>query len=210
MLPSGQMSLPLWLIWARLADSHAAQAETARPSDRVVDATSLALQTPGSKVSDFLSEAETPELAGRDELEASLVAVIAAALAIDGLYGATKPFVNSPSSKARRERQIIETLKLGFAIGRESHRWLPGLTWLFKSRDIAVHHQEDLRPITISRVTDEPIVCSAMETELFWPFNARRAANLCNDIIAACLRKPKPATRTWAAKRALGVTDANK
>ena len=48
---------------------------------------------------------------------------------------------------------------------------------------------------------------SSSEAWLFSAPNARRAADLCADIIHACLAKPKPATRDWARQRGDDATD---
>jgi len=199
------MAMPLWLFWSRLAASHAAQAMEARPSDAYLDAVSMALQTPGSTIDDFLPTQEQPAPVGTAELDASLVAVVASALAIDGLYGASKSLIRPPPSTASRPRRILETLKLGFSVGRDSTRWLPELDWLFRVRDLAVHHQECLRPAVITRVTSQTVVVSATEVEMFSAPNACRAASLCAEIISTCLGNPKRATREWAEDRRRGL-----
>jgi hypothetical protein len=203
--PNGVMALPLWLVWSRLSDHHAATAERVRDSDRVIDATSLALANPGTSINDYLDDDEACPAGGTPEFDASLVAVVAAALAVDGFYGSVKPLVNPPRSNARRVRQIIETLKLGFSVGKEAHAWLSELDWLFDARDIAVHHSEQLRPMTVVRVTDETVLVSANEAWLFSAPNARRAAALCAEMIESCLAKPKRSTREWAKQRRRGV-----
>jgi hypothetical protein len=206
--PNGRMALPLWLVWSRLAAQHAADAETARQSDQLIDGISLALLNPGSSIEDDLDEDTPRPTEGTPEFDASLVAVVAAALAVDGLYGSVKPLVNPPASKAKRARRIIETLKLGFSIGREAHRWRYELDWLFRTRDIAAHHAEELRPITVLRVTAETVLWSSNEAWLFSAPNARRAADLCAEIIDVCLAKPKRSTRECAAERRQGTSAA--
>ncbi|MHB8660093.1 MAG: hypothetical protein ACYC91_19570 [Solirubrobacteraceae bacterium] len=195
------MALPLWLVWSRLASQHADTADAARVPDRYVDATSLALANPGSSVDDYLATDEPRPAEGTPEFDAALVAIVASALAIDGLYGAVKPLIKPPPSTAKRQRQIIETLKLGFSIGRESHRWLNELDWLFETRDVAVHHAEQLRVMQILRVTDETVLVSSAEAFLFSAPNGRRAADFCAEVIRTCLAKPKSMTREWAAQR---------
>jgi hypothetical protein len=203
--PNGLMAPPLWLVWSRLAVEHAAIAEAARESDRVIDAVSLALQNPSSTIEDYLDSDDPRPTEGTAEFDASLIAIVASAVAVDGLYGSVKPLINPPASTATRPRQIIETLKLGFSIGRESHRWLPELDWLFDVRDVAVHHAEELRPMTIVRVTAETVLVSSNEAWYFSAPNAHRAANLCAEIIDVCLAKPKRATREWATTRRHGT-----
>jgi hypothetical protein len=64
-------------------------------------------------------------------MKASMVAISAAANAIDGLHGAVKPVINPPGSRAKRHRQIIEALELSFSVGRHQSRWPQDLGWLF-------------------------------------------------------------------------------
>jgi hypothetical protein len=203
--PNGLMALPLWLVWSRLAVEHATIAEAARESDRVIDAVALALQNPGSTIEDYLDSDDPRPTEGTPEFDASLIAIVASAVAVDGLYGSVKPLINPPASTASRPRQIIETLKLGFSIGRESHRWLPELDWLFDVRDLAVHRAEEFRPMTIVRVTAETVLVSSNEAWYFSAPNAHRAANLCAEIIDVCLAKPKRATCEWATTRRHGT-----
>ena len=108
--PNGVMALPLWLVWSRLASNHAVMAEAARVTDRYVDATSRALQNPGSSIDDCLAESQPRPGEGTPEFEASLIAIVASALAIDGLYGAVKPprqssAINSEPSSARSSKR---------------------------------------------------------------------------------------------------------
>lgn len=199
--PSGMMALPLWLVWSRLSREHAAIAEAAREPDRVVDARSRALQGTGMTVEDYLEGDPWRPPEGMSELDASLIAVVASALAIDGFYGSVKAVVQPPTSKATRRRRIIEALKLGFTVGRESQAWGAELDWLFNARDKAVHHSDAPGPMTVVRTTGETVVVSSPEAALFSAPNARRAADFCTQIIDTCLARPKRITREWAAER---------
>jgi hypothetical protein len=135
------------------------------------------------------------------EMFAAMVAVAAAAHALDGFYGTVKPLVSPPASTASRGRQVLEALKLGFKIGPHASTWLTGMDWLFKTRDRAVHHDEVFPTLVSHRVTEETVVFGAPELEAFSAASAERAAELATTILITCIENPKPATAEWAAMR---------
>lgn len=123
-------------------------------------------------------------------------AIFAAAHAIDGFYGAVKPLVSPPKSNAKRHRQILEALKLGFAIGSHQKAWLTDLGWLFETRDGIVHHGEELRSVMVTRVTAETLVASGPETYRLSAPNAQRAAMIAETVIGHVWQIPKPRQQT--------------
>jgi hypothetical protein len=191
-------SIPVWLYWLQIAESHAQRAIEARPSDALLDYASAQLAQMNVPPV-VAAEAEN----GARELTASMVAIGAAAHALDGFYGGFKPLVNPPSSDAKRSRQILEALKLGFKIGPQINQWLIDLDWLFDTRDGIVHHAEMFRPIVVSRVTDQTLVAGGPELFELGSGNAKRAAEIARDVMSTCVSRPKPTTADWAADHQL-------
>jgi len=132
------------------------------------------------------------------EMFASMIAVAAAAHAVDGFYGSIKPLVDPPASAASRPRQIHEALKVGFNVGKPSQLWLKDLDWLFKARDGIVHHAEKYEPMVLLRETDETVVYGSPDLGGLKAETADRAARIAEAIIRICVRNPKPATKKWA------------
>jgi hypothetical protein len=122
------IAVPLWLKWCQIAVREAKLALEARPRDAQID-----------MMSAKLAHVDHPEVDWSpttvDELDSSMAAIVAAALAIDGFYGSVKSVMMVPERKTLRPRKILELLKLGFVIGQESQYWLLELDWLFGLRD---------------------------------------------------------------------------
>lgn len=190
----------LWEVWLDVAERHTEFAEECRFSDDEVDTTAAVGhgEEPGPYPDVRL-------VAGADELAHSMVAISAAAHALDGLYGAVRVFVTPPPSKKRppRHGRILETLKLGFRIGPHVKAWTAEFEWLFDVRDAIVHHSDDYRALRISRETERTVCLSAaIADDPQFDVNAvtaRRAATLARDVVQACVASPKRATRNWAA-----------
>lgn len=189
-------SVPLWLYWLQIAESHAEMAEKARPSDAYLD-----------YLSAQLAHLDVPKVEpgegenGVRETTAAMVAITAAAHALDGFYGAVKRSVQAPGSKAKRpkrHRQILETVKLGFRVGSFALQWLDELDWLFETRDLIVHHAEELRPLVVIRVTEQTVVAGGPEGFAVGADSARRAATLARKVISECLGHPRANTDHWA------------
>ena len=191
-----RLSIPVWLYWLQLAQSHAADATKAILSDAMVD--NLSLRLFGSDVE---SVDMPPDSEGVAEMKEAMEAISAAAHAIDGFYGVVKPLVNPPKSAAKRHRQILETLKLGFAIGPYQNSWLGDLDWLFTTRDGIVHHAEDQRPLVVARITEATILVSSPEAYRLSAPNAQRAAMIAQTLIETCLAHPKASIAGWAQMR---------
>jgi hypothetical protein len=116
----------LWLVWAEIAIDHEHAAKRARTE-------AAKLRPEGS--SEF-SEALMREL------RASMVAVSAASHAIDAFYGAVKIDNMWKQNRTARRAVILETLKLGFNVGKVAQRWHGEFRWLFNLRDGVVHPEE--------------------------------------------------------------------
>jgi hypothetical protein len=191
-----RLSIPIWLYWLQLAHTHAINASNAVPPDELLD--NLSARLAGLDV-EPLEQGTNVE--ANAEMKESMEAISAAAHAIDGFYGAVKPLVNPPRSNAKRHRQILETLKLGFAIGQHQNSWLTDLDWLFETRDGIVHHGEEFRPTVVTRVTAETLVASGPEAYRLSAANAQRAAMIAESIISTCLANARESTANWAQTR---------
>jgi hypothetical protein len=167
---------PLWLEWVAVAHEHAAEAR---------------------------KHAGPPELGSR-EFRGAMVAVTAAAFALDGLYGAVKPLLNPPASSAPRQRQILEVLKLGFQLGSKAHEWLPEFDWLDDVRDPAVHHGEAPQAQVSHPEIDDLHI--AVESRDFSAASAERAVALVLDVVRTCFASPKPPTGGWVEQRRPAVS----
>jgi len=192
---SGGSSIPVWFYWLRVAHLQAEIAQSARPSDEMIDWSSAQLAG---------IERERPSTADPSEWSetfAALVAVSAATHALDGLYGTVTPLIVTHFTHASRRRRILETLKLGFRVGKVAQqRWIGEFDWLYRLRDDAIHHAEAIRPLVEYRVTDESVVWGAPESLAYQAESARRAADLVVDVVRECLTNPKPGTAEWAAQ----------
>ena len=98
------LEVPLWLYWLGLSRAHVVKAEAARRTDAAIDEIFENL-----KSDDVKGGQKEPGVGVFYEMTASMVVFTAAANAIDGFYGAVKPLISPPKSRARRHRQIIET-----------------------------------------------------------------------------------------------------
>lgn len=89
------------------------------------------------------------------------------------------------------------------SLGSIGTRWLRSALprVRFKVRYDGVHHAEKPRRLVVSRVTQETIAASGLETYNFSTVSARRAADLATDVLLTCLSHPKPKTREWATSR---------
>jgi hypothetical protein len=191
--------LALWKLWLGIADRHAAFAAECRPSDAELDRTAAVghQKEPGPYP-------EPRKVAGADELEHSTVAIAAAAHALDGLYGAVKPFIKPPKfARTARHAQILETLKLGFRIGPFVKTWTVEFAWLFDVRDAVVHHADEYRPLRVARQTKRTVSYSIAfgDRDAFdvSAVTAYRAASFANHVAETCIACPKENTRNWSA-----------
>lgn len=126
-----------------------------------------------------------------------MLAVAAAAHALDGLYGSVKRYVQRPTSKARRPRQILETLKHGFVVGKQAQRWMAELDWLFDLRDSIVHHGDDYGPLRVVHESEDLLVAVPVELSNLSSKSAARAAWIAREIVDTCRSNPKPLSSDW-------------
>lgn len=187
------VAIPLWMLWLQIAAEHAVWAAEARKPDELIDALSSRLAGEDRVLPDW-----SP---GGSETKSSMVAVAAAAHALDGFYGSIKPLIPPPHPGGNRGRHIVELLKLAFDLGSAPHGWARDVDWLFKTRDDGVHHGERHRPLLVGRMTSETVVYSGAESFNFSAPSAARAASLVTDVVVACLDNPRPATQAWVDDR---------
>jgi hypothetical protein len=190
------VTTPIWLYWLQLAHAHAVAASDAIPSDELID--NLSARLAGQAVEPL---AVNPDSDDMTEMKEAMGAISSPAHAIDGFYGAVKPLINPPRSNAKRHRQILEALKLGFVIGSYHNAWLDDLDWLFETRDGIVHHGEEFRPLVVRRVTAETLVGSGLVAYRLSAANAQRAAMIAEAVIVTCVANPKPSTANWVQNR---------
>jgi len=159
------------------------------PND-VVDALIAALH--GS------TEPVPSHLAQGDEGHDAMVAIAAAAFALDGLYGTIRPLVSVTFTKARRSRRIFEVIKTGFVLGKRTRQLSSDIDWVFRTRDAIVHHTEAPRPVASIQVTERSQVYGAPELVYLNAEAANRAALIAETVFITCADNPKMATKEWA------------
>ncbi len=160
-------------------------AQQAHPSDATIDALSARIAGEQRELPD------DPNSQGNEEMLYAMVAISASAHCIDGFYGAVVDLIKPPKSGAKRNRRILEALKLGFSVGRPAHAWLGELDWLFAIRDDIVHHGERLRPSVVSRTTAGTVVFAGPEAFNLSCQSARRATDLATHVITECIAHSK-------------------
>lgn len=174
-------STHLWLYWGEIAIEHGAQARSFR-------AESVRLSVSGNR---------SPEVSGamRRETMAAMVAVTAVAHALEAFSAAAKKRGVVPQAlqdaweknHTARPDRILETLKLGYDIGKAWPRWKSGIDWLYEIRDAAIHFEEQLRdlaPHPIGTGASQELVTYSLES-------AERAVDLLMDVVRTCLARPK-------------------
>jgi hypothetical protein len=180
------------ILWLRISLHQAGLAEQDQLTEDKALAVKRALEDGGGPL---------PAEGEPNEMDASMVALAAAAFAIDAFYGALRPIVKPPRSNASRDKQVFELLKHGFKVGREQRHWESQLKWLFAERDRCVHHSEKPRPL-VPRVSPAEVVMMVVPEALnFSAANARKAADIVAEIFDYCFANPKPVTATWTERR---------
>jgi hypothetical protein len=135
------------------------------------------------------------------EIKAAMIAVAAAAHALDALYGALKDLIpNRPTfpPRATRNRMILETLKRGFDVGKLQKGWVGEFRWLFRARDAALH----FRGIFGATVPHPLGTNTAPEAVLYSCESATRALVLLLEVLNAFMERPRralPEIVKWAA-----------
>jgi hypothetical protein len=142
--------------------------------------------------------ADKDALAG-DGMEASMVAILASASALEGMRGSLGQHTDCQLPKfaraTRQEAKIMETLKRCFVACRQMQDWKEPLDWLFELRDPVVHSEEKLREGVIS--PDNPNLMVPVESRDYSPASAKKAVGLVREIVGACIEKPKPCAEAW-------------
>jgi hypothetical protein len=174
------MKTHTWLTWAAIAIEHEHEAYEARQAQ-------------------LESSGEQPQFgeALAREMKASLVAMSAAAHALDALYGEVKPSIPIDPALVEtwrkndlaREKWILETLKHGFNVGRYATAWATELVWLFDLRDAAVHPLDEFKPPILHPPsgTNVASVYGAYNCEA-----ATRAIDLLVEVAQVCVDAPRP------------------
>jgi hypothetical protein len=175
----------LWSVWGRIAMEHEVMAQDARR-----DAERLAGDDPSPLI--------------RQESDAALVCVCAAAFTIEALYRRFLQQEFDLISKQERDgwkkagtadhKRIFETMRRGFDLQGMDDRWRTELRWLFNLRGAAVHFTEDWKD-----PESHPLGSNAApEMVKYSAESAERAIKLVVDILIVCRDKPKEKTRKWS------------
>lgn len=139
-----------------------------------------------------------------EEFRPGLVAITAAAFALDAFYGVAKQLVPDPGTKSPRGAVVAERLKRGVAGGPKAHTWSHRIKALFKTRREAVHFGEAAAP---------PIMHAALNShvspEVFsWRLEAAQdAVDLLLEVFETWVENPNKLTKDWAAAHGHAVAD---
>jgi hypothetical protein len=125
------------------------------------------------------------------ELLAAMVAISAAAHALDALYGqlvTAQIKANGPRGDVGRAAHIRECLKRRFNTGKKDREWVEAFGWLFSLRDAAVHAEEKHLP-----AVQHPagVGYSGPLNADYCAEGAGRAVQLLMDVLETCVRNPK-------------------
>lgn len=133
------------------------------------------------------------------EFEASMQAIMAAAISLDSFYANLRDTVNISNddiakwrtNNTARYKQITEILRRAFTLNnRDSVNLRKALREIFRFRDLAVHPSGD---------TTVPIIHDELQVGVEWRFayfragNAEALVNIANQIIRELVEKGKPA-----------------
>ncbi len=139
-----------------------------------------------------------------NEFRPSLMAMTAAAFALDALYGVGQQLIpppggtspkNRPSRRPPRGPQVAELLKRGVSPGKLARSCPERITALYDTRDDAVHFgEEDAEPVF------HPALSSHVAPEIFeWRFEAaEEAVDLLLEVLTKWAHNPSRHTKTWA------------
>ena len=178
------ISYALWAQWGEIAVEREGTARAAR-------AESVAQHRHGQE----------PAPAMLTELLASMVAISAAAHALDALYGqlvTPEIKVAGPRDDKGREAHIRECLKRRFDTGKRDLEWVSHFQRLFNLRDAAVHAEVKQLPAVPhpSGVSNAGQVNADYSVE-----EAVKAVDLLLDVLNTCVHAPKPSdngAKAWA------------
>lgn len=182
-----QVALDVWPIWLDVALQHATEALEAR--SRLIAAVENA---PNGEI-----EGDLQARLMKEEATAGMVAIAAAAFALDNFADSVREFAPNIDSAKRewqsagtaRHRQIAETLRRTFRVTNSGAKSLAdGISQIFKFRDWAVHPSGNFR---------EPVQHDHLDVAVEWRFVAFRASNAAHtafaatSIISQCIRAPR-------------------
>ena len=164
--PSILMKHHAWITWAEIAIDHEAEARRVR----------------------FLKPAE--------EFRPGLVAITAAAFALDAFYGVAEQLVPDPGTESPRGAVVAERLKQGVAGGPKAYTWPLRIKALFKTRREAVHFGEAAAPPVMHDALN-----SHVSPEVFsWRLEAAQdAVDLVLEVFETWVENPSKLTKDWAA-----------
>jgi hypothetical protein len=175
-----EVSLDMWPSWLEIASTHAAAADDAR--SRLVAAD----RADGEAIGALLAE----------ECREGMVAMAAAAIAIDAFYGSMRERVDLSSLDAKwtadtpRTARVFEGIRRAFVMtNTQAGKCRRVIREIYKFRDWAVHP-----PASFSK----PVKHDLLEVGVEWRYvafgapNAVWAAANARDLIRACLLRPRP------------------
>jgi hypothetical protein len=164
-----------WIVWAEIAIDHEKDARLARETDPT-----------------------TEHLSG-------LVAIAAAAFALDALYGVATSLIPIPevddrsrtcsSSGSSRPRRVGDRLRRGVSPGKVAESWLERIKELYATRDAVVHFgEQDAAPVW------HPGLQSNTSPESYaWRLEAAESAvELMFDVFTGWADHPSKYVRGWA------------
>ena len=175
--PSIALSTDFWLIWLEVAIEHARAARDARTA---------VMNVPPNDRHSRLAEAL------KNEIQAALVTMTSSAFAVDAWYGTVKRMIDplpQLSEDARRSAWVLETLKVGFRLGRAASAWGKPMKLLFQVRDPAVHHRSMIGPPN-QHPSGRSLV--AAENVVYTAEASVSAMNFAIEVVSTCLKSPRP------------------
>jgi len=178
------MRTHLWLSWNRIAIDHELLAKAAREELE-------------------LAAAENRDgLMLQREADAALVAICAAAFALEALTRELDDLITLPSdvqaawqdTPPPAARKVLELLKLAVDPRGLVELWTRELGWLFAVRGAAVHYEGLNEP-----TQPHPVGINVSVAQVTYsPENATRAVDLLLGVLERCRDRPKPAVHGWS------------
>ncbi len=174
----------LWMFWTRVALQHETMAKAARQE--------LQQATPEARSGVMLE----------NEADAALVAITAAAFALEAITRELDELVAIPAATLQAwrqkppsaDKQVLEVLKLAVDPRGLVAAWTRELAWLFEVRGGAVHYRGVDEPPKA-----HPVGMSVAVAQVTYSSeNATRAVDLLVGILETCRDKPKPPVRAWS------------
>lgn len=173
-----------WISWTRIAIQHETMAKAARQG--------LEQAAPENRDGYMLQQ----------EADAALVAICAAAFALEALTRELDDLVSLPSATLAAwqrnpppaDRRVLELLKLSVDPRGVVAVWTRELAWLFGVRGGAVHYEGMNQP-----TQPHPVGMNVSVAQVTYsPEKATRAVDLLLGILERCRDRPKLAVRGWS------------